>query len=71
MVLTVSNTTVHLAGGVGKKTFLMLPKGKGHLWYWSKQADQSLWYKSVRVFQQEVSNSWEKVISKIYKELNK
>ena len=66
MVLSVSNTTVHLAGGVGKKTFLMLPRGKGHLWYWSKnQEDQSLWYKSVRVFQQDITNNWNKVINNI------
>ena len=69
MVLSVSNTTVHLAGGIGKKTILMLPKGKGNLWYWSKEEDQSIWYKSVRVFQQDVFNSWDKVINRIYKEI--
>ena len=46
-VVTVSNTTAHIAGAIGKKTYLMLPKGKGKLWYWSKENDQSLWYKSI------------------------
>ena len=36
-VVTVSNTTAHIAGAIGKQTYLMLPKGKGKLWYWSKR----------------------------------
>ena len=28
-VVTVSNTTAHIAGAIGKQTYLMLPKGKG------------------------------------------
>ena len=66
LVLSVSNTTVHLAGGIGKKTYLMLPKGKGQLWYWSKEKDNSIWYKSVKIFQQDIPNTWDKVINNIY-----
>ena len=33
-VITISNTNAHIAGSLGKKTFLLLPKGKGRLWYW-------------------------------------
>ena len=51
-VLSVSNTTVHIAGAIGKPTYLMLPKGKGKLWYWSKQGTQSIWYKSIQIFEQ-------------------
>ena len=35
LVLTISNSTAHLAGALGKDTILMLSKGKGHLWYWT------------------------------------
>ena len=48
-VVSVSNTTVHIAGSIGKETYLMLPQGKGRLWYWSKEEEQSIWYKSVQV----------------------
>ena len=33
-VITVSNTNAHISGALGKETFLLLPKGKGKLWYW-------------------------------------
>ena len=36
-VVSVSNTTVHIAGAIGKETYLMLPQGEGRLWYWSKR----------------------------------
>ncbi|MDP3700020.1 MAG: hypothetical protein Q8R72_03855 [Hylemonella sp.] len=33
IVITTSNTTAHLAGALGKETLLLLPLGKGKLWY--------------------------------------
>ena len=70
-VLSVSNTTVHLSGAIGKKTYLMLPKGKGKLWYWSKDGQQSHWYKSVKIFEQDKIGHWEPVIKTIYNEIKK
>ena len=35
ITITVSNTNAHIAGALGKKTLLLLPKGKGRPWYWS------------------------------------
>ena len=61
-VLSVSNTTVHIAGAIGKPTYLMLPKGKGKLWYWSKQGTQSIWYKSIQIFEQNKIGEWNEVI---------
>ena len=52
-VVSVSNTTVHIAGSIGKKTYLMLPQGKGRLWYWSKEKEQSIWYKSIQIIEQD------------------
>ena len=69
MVLTVSNTTAHYAGGIGKKTFLMLPRGKGNLWYWSKNKDCSIWYESIKIFQQSAANEWSDLIDRVYKQM--
>ena len=69
-VVSVSNTTVHIAGSIGKDTYLMLPKGKGRLWYWSKENEQnSIWYKSVQIIEQTESGSWKSVVNKIQNEL--
>ena len=70
-VLTISNTTAHLSGGLGIKTMLMLPKGKGSFWYWSSDNTQSLWYKSIDIYKQSISNSWSKVLNEIILKLKK
>ena len=68
-IITVSNTTAHLAGSMGKKTYLLLPKGKGRLWYWSSENNKSIWYSSIEIFKQNVTGSWDNVINKLYKTL--
>ena len=66
-VITVSNTNAHLSGSLGKKTYLLLPKGKGRLWYWSSENKKSNWYPSIEILQQNVAGSWESVINKLRK----
>ena len=36
-IITISNSNAHISGALGKKTFLLLPKGKGSLWYWTSK----------------------------------
>jgi len=64
-IITVSNTNAHIAGALGKKTFLLLPKGKGRLWYWSSTKNQSLWYSSIEVIEQDFPGEWETVINEV------
>ena len=66
-VITVSNTNAHISGALGKKTFLLLPKGKGRLWYWTSSGNKSLWYPSIEVVEQNVAGSWDSAIKKINK----
>ena len=68
-VITSSNVTVHLAGSLGKKTFLLAPRGEGRLFYWHVDLKQSLWYKSVSVFHQKDIGSWRDPASDIYQEI--
>ena len=70
-VITVSNSNAHLSGALGKETFLLLPKGKGKLWYWTSENDKSLWYPSIQIVEQEESGSWDgpiKQLTQIIKE---
>ena len=65
-IITISNTTAHLAGSLGVPTLLMLPKNIGKLWYWDNSIDgKNLWYPSVRIFKQNVENNWDTVILEI------
>ena len=61
-VITVSNSNAHLSGALGKETFLLLPKGKGKLWYWTSQNYKSVWYPSIQIVEQEEPGSWDKSI---------
>ena len=58
-VITVSNTNAHISGALGKDTFLLLPKGKGKLWYWSSHKDRCFWYNSIQIIEQKNLDSWD------------
>jgi ADP-heptose:LPS heptosyltransferase len=63
VVLTTSNVTAHLAGAIGKKAAVLLPSGKGRLWYWHDQP-QSIWYPSLSLFSQTDNGDWSDPILK-------
>ena len=71
IIITCSNLNAHIAGALGKKTFLLLPLGKGRLLNWSSENKMSIWYPSVSIFQQENPTDWKTPINKIKKELLK
>ena len=64
-VVTVSNSNAHISGALGKKTFLLLPKGKGRLWYWTSENNYSVWYPSITIIEQEEPGSWDGAIKKL------
>ena len=64
-IITVSNTNAHIAGALGKKTFLLLPTGKGRLWYWHLSENNSTWYPSIEIIEQNYPGQWEPVINKL------
>ncbi len=61
LVITISNTTAHLAGVLSVPTILMMPpKGKASFWYWHTRSNskQSLWYPSVEVIGHDAVAGW-------------
>lgn len=69
LVITVSNTTAHLAGALGIPAWVLLPKGNGRLWYWGADQTTSLWYPSVTLFRQQTPGNWKDVIARVSKRL--
>ncbi len=61
-VVTISNVTVHVAGAIGKQSFLLAPWAKGKIWYWHEGQAQSLWYPSVRLYRQARDGRWDAAI---------
>lgn len=68
-VVAVSCSTVHLAAALGVRVDLLLPRGPGRLWYWSRPelpgADRSRWYKSVRLWHQQQPGQWQQPVTAI------
>lgn len=65
LVVTVSNTTAHLAGALGIPTMVMLPYGVGRLWYWHHDQASSPWYPSCSMIRQSTAGDWAPVITGI------
>ncbi|MDC0457596.1 tetratricopeptide repeat protein [Alphaproteobacteria bacterium] len=68
-VITISNTNAHIAGSLGKKTFLLLPHGKGRLWYWTSKKGRSVWYPKIEIIEQEHVGNWQPVIKELEKKV--
>ena len=62
-VVTVSNTTAHLAGALGRPTWVFVPYGFGRMWYWFKDVKQSPWYPKAEVMPQGKDQSWGDLVS--------
>ena len=70
-VITCSNVSAHIAGRLGVKTFLIIPKFFGDIWYWNESNNQSKWYPSVKIFKQKKDRNWDEPIEEIRKILKK
>lgn len=64
-IITVSNVTAHIAGVIGKKTYLLTPRNNGRMWYWSFNNGQSLWYPAITIINQEKKETWQHSIKKL------
>ncbi|MBL8642880.1 MAG: tetratricopeptide repeat protein [Rhodospirillaceae bacterium] len=65
LVITVSNTTAHLAGALGVPTWVLLPYGHFQPWYWFSGRADSPWYPSVRLYRQQKFGDWANVIARV------
>ncbi len=71
-VVTCSNSTAHLAGALGKETYLLVPFGRGRHWYWShiEKDGRSMWYPSIRVLPQNTVGDWSHPMQELESLLN-
>ncbi|HCX14109.1 MAG TPA: hypothetical protein DGZ24_02185 [Rhodospirillaceae bacterium] len=69
LVISISNTTVHIAGALGKPVWALVPKGPGAHWYWFQNRDDSPWYPSLRMFRQKKQGQWDETIGEVAEQL--
>jgi len=68
-VVSVDTSTVHVAGAIGKPTFLL--NRKDTCWRWLEKGEESPWYPSVVVCRQSEMLEWNKVIEAVIFKLRK
>jgi Flp pilus assembly protein TadD len=70
LIITISNTTAHVAGALGVPCWVLVPAGKGQFWYWFLDREDSPWYPSLRLFRQATPGVWADVITAVGMALN-
>jgi len=69
LIISTSNATVHVAGGLGKRVWVLLSSRPD--WRWMLDRDDSLWYQTVRLFRQEKLRDLESVLQRVSFSLGK
>ncbi|MDD3157106.1 tetratricopeptide repeat protein [Anaeromusa sp.] len=67
LIITVDTALAHVAGGLGKEVWILLPVLAD--WRWLESGETTAWYPQGRLFRQETSGDWTGVIRKAAKEL--
>jgi hypothetical protein len=69
LLISVDSSPVHLAGGLGRPAWVMLPKLPD--WRWLLDRNDTPWYPSVRLFRQATHENWNNVVHEMTNELAK
>ncbi len=69
VVLSVDTSVAHLAGALGKSTWLLLPYAPD--WRWLQDRDDSPWYASMKLYRQEADRQWQPVLQRVAEDLMK
>jgi tetratricopeptide (TPR) repeat protein len=67
-VITIDNSTAHLAAALGRPVWLLTPFASD--WRWLQDRSDSPWYPTLRIFRQPRAGDWESVIESVRDELN-
>jgi tetratricopeptide (TPR) repeat protein len=66
-VITIDNSTAHLAGALGLPVSLLLPFAAD--WRWMERRPDTPWYPTLRLFRQTARGDWDSVLDQVRNEL--
>ena len=68
LVISVDTSVAHLAGALGKRTWVLLALVAD--WRWLIDREDSPWYDSVRLFRQQLDGDWDELFERVAQELH-
>jgi tetratricopeptide (TPR) repeat protein len=69
LVIACDTAVAHLAGAMGKKVWLLIPKVPD--WRWMLERDDSPWYPTMRIFRQKDQGDWGTPIDELIRAIRK
>mgnify|MGYP001296497632 CR=1 FL=1 len=69
LIITSDTSIAHLAGGIGKSTWILLKHCPE--WRWGLEGESSFWYPSMRLFRQKKRDNWNELMERVSIELKK
>ena len=71
LVITIQNTTAHIALSIGKKTFVLLSYAPPRFYWYGPNTKKSYWYPEATLYRQKDANDdWSKILNKVGKDLD-
>lgn len=67
LVITIDSAVAHLAGALGKETWLLLPFAPD--WRWFLERSDSPWYPTMRIFRQKAPAGWSELVDEVMQSL--
>jgi tetratricopeptide (TPR) repeat protein len=68
LVITIDNSTAHLAGALGVPVWVLLPFAAD--WRWLLNREDCPWYPSMRLFRQTEFGNWQSVVERVRRSLS-
>ncbi|WP_413679112.1 tetratricopeptide repeat protein [Prochlorococcus sp. MIT 0916] len=68
LIITCDTAIAHLAGGIGKKVWLLLRDIP--FWTWGLGGETTFWYPSMRLFRQKERHNWHEVMDRVSNQLS-
>jgi tetratricopeptide (TPR) repeat protein len=69
LVISVCSAVIHLSGALGRPAWVMAPMVPE--WRYGRDGESMIWYPSIRMFRQDKSRAWPKVIGNVKRALSK
>lgn len=68
LVISVDTSVAHLAGGLGRPVWILLPYSPDYRWLYKRE--DSPWYPTARLFRQTEEREWSSVVEQVRTELD-